>query len=899
MQPSISTRDVQPEMWQVPPESEIQYFSQYLDHWNTPYTVNGYYLQVGRVDQGQGWILDLTALETTVESLIETVVPILLYEKVAFKIPATRDIAMALLQGTLGYTEIGKIICIFPETPDRAVQLARIIQRESMRFTGPAVPTDFHLGSIVYTRYGGYNPIPLTDSEGVTRYFSCGAAGDLMAEEVAIPFRMPKGIAWPYSILKPYKKVKSKRLLKRKYLIIRVLKNDLKGRVMLAFRFKKWWNADICLIKEGIENMASDKYGRNIQDKIKWQYHLHKELENILPIPKANDLFEKDGNIYFGMEYIEESISSGSLIDEIHQAMPWEKLNPAAQQALTRHLLSIVDFVGKMHENGYYHRDITSRNFLVLPNKEFSIVGIDLELAWDFKLKQPNPPFILGSFGYMSPEQIRVETPTAEQDIFGLGALMLRIFTGLSPKLFMNNDADTLFHHLRFLIGHKSLAALISSCMNEDPEQRPNLQEVKHFVTALASEIELNKERPLTTPSAPNRDECREVIERGIACLGTSIMATEEKIWISKPTMQNNYVNNETRNTVYLPGFQKGVAGVLSFLADAHKAGFSIRTVMEHFTAGWEYLHSMKFVKGATAIPGLYHGSPGACLAFAKGVHADLLTCPAEMIPILEQALCIATEDLTLSTGLAGQGLAILECLPILHSQRLPGHVEKLANQIAYHQAADGSWLIRKTGFPKGLKLNDFANGIAGIVYFLLRYQEYAKDDFLMGPTIRGLNYLVSQIEEKEGNNTWKTYPKGSPVGPWFDQGVTGIVKPFITAYKVTGDDKYKTIAESVLYDHNPNLTTAYLSHSSGATGIGMVYLDAWEAFGTEKWFNRAGWIAQLLLHTYQCHLGDSICWVTDNTTLPTSDLLTGNTGILLFLMRWLDPKNPSFSIFK
>ena len=141
-------------------------------------------------------------------------------------------------------------------------------------------------------------------------------------------------------------------------------------------------------------------------------------------------------------------------------------------------------------------------------------------------------------------------------------------------------------------------------------------------------------------------------------------------------------------------------------------------------------------------------------------------------------------------------------------------------------------------------------------------------------------------------------YPHGPFADPWLDSGASGIVLPFIRAYSLTGNTRYKELAEITLHQHQKHLVTPYLSVLSGAAGIGEIYLEAWNAFGSDEWRDRAGWIAQLILHTCQPAPGSGVCWVTDNSTIPTADLLTGTTGLLLYLMRWLEPEKLPFQIF-
>jgi hypothetical protein len=236
------------------------------------------------------------------------------------------------LQGIIGYAKVGKLVCVYAGSPERVLQLARALVRATKGFTGPAVPTDFHLGNVVYTRYGGYNPVQLIDADNNIDSFIYDTKNQLVKDEYIIPFVLPRQLAWPFKKIAPYKKKTTKRLLPGGYLAVTTLKSDAKGKVIKGFSFKKWLNIQHCVIKEGIANMCMDDSGRDIRDRLKWQYQLHQRLEGIIKLPKAIDYFNLDGNAYFVMEFI-EGIPLSEVINGMYQGAHWVALDPAKKIA--------------------------------------------------------------------------------------------------------------------------------------------------------------------------------------------------------------------------------------------------------------------------------------------------------------------------------------------------------------------------------------------------------------------------------------------------------------------------------------------------------------------------------------------------------------------------------------
>ncbi|MGH9220600.1 MAG: protein kinase domain-containing protein, partial [Vicinamibacterales bacterium] len=127
---------------------------------------------------------------------------------------------------------------------------------------------------------------------------------------------------------------------------------------------------------------------------------------------------------------VSELLEGESLRSALRTALPPRKAIDYARQ--------IAEALAAAHEKGIVHRDLKPENIFVSADGRIKI--LDFGLA---KLTQPPDDIptgataadteagtVLGTAGYMSPEQVRGETVDHRSDIFSLGAIIYEMLTG-------------------------------------------------------------------------------------------------------------------------------------------------------------------------------------------------------------------------------------------------------------------------------------------------------------------------------------------------------------------------------------------------------------------------------------------------------------------------------------
>lgn len=103
------------------------------------------------------------------------------------------------------------------------------------------------------------------------------------------------------------------------------------------------------------------------------------------------------------------------------------------------------------HRAGIIHRDVKPDNFLLLgpPGEAHGLKLIDFGMAkFGHVSGTSGTHTVLGTLEYMAPEQILVERVDARTDVYSLGVVMFRVFTGHLP--FENAATTDLIRHQLF-----------------------------------------------------------------------------------------------------------------------------------------------------------------------------------------------------------------------------------------------------------------------------------------------------------------------------------------------------------------------------------------------------------------------------------------------------------------
>ncbi|RPD41851.1 protein kinase/lanthionine synthetase C family protein [Chitinophaga barathri] len=658
------------------------------------------------------------------------------------------------------------------------------------------------------------------------------------------------------------------------YIILKSLKESKKNDVVKCIYIKGLTNFGLCVIKEGSQGDTKDKYGRDIQDRLKWQRELHERLAGKVRMPKLLGSFQENGNYYLVMEYIKGKPLQ-SIIRKDHELRQSLLDGNNSGMRMLEYLEQIVRILEVLHHNDVVHRDVTVNNFMIMPNGKVAV--IDMELSYSISGHYPDPPFTLGTYGYMSPEQERTALPTIKEDIYAIGAIMLHAWTGISPYKFSGMSEEELQRAVLFYVEEVNIASIIQQCLKKEADLRPTTDMIAKVLQQTYRDKANNIPRPLKAVQSLSSSFITETIERGIQTLGESVLADKEKGWFAEHMSQSSDQTNDIKKAWYA-SFNRGAAGVLYFLSRARGAGYNVSNIAVPIGQALDLIRNKYVNNFELSNRGLHFGSDGVALALAECCRWGLLTKENAIIESWSSMLSRDSDKLGLMDGLAGQGIANLHCSDMLEGTR----EEYIANQLINAQHPDGSWSIRQKGGAY-----HFANGQAGITYFLLSYGAKSGRHEAIECAERSLKYLISKAGYCPGGLTWKKISRKHFFDHSWCEGTPGMALMFLKAYEITGDTIYhQWIGEALKY-HDERSIWGGLSLCHGVSGLGEVYLEAGRVLKEEHFIKRAGDCLQVVLHSRRLTAKGGAYWFVEKERKPVANIMLGNAGILHFLVRY------------
>ena len=229
------------------------------------------------------------------------------------------------------------------------------------------------------------------------------------------------------------------------------------------------------------------------------------------------EIGEDDGTNFIAMEFVDGLTLRAKIHDEKGEL-----------RALLKHLVQVADGLAKAHNSGIVHRDLKPDNIMITHDGHTKILDFGLAKLLEtvpatvdetgeaatamMPMQHSTPGVVMGTVGYMSPEQARAKPVDQRSDIFSFGCLLYEAATGHKPFV-ADSTVDTLhkiIHDPAPAITDYNPAApvelqrIIRKCLAKEPAKRyQTIRDVGNDLEELIDELKGQSEieRSIAPPS--------------------------------------------------------------------------------------------------------------------------------------------------------------------------------------------------------------------------------------------------------------------------------------------------------------------------------------------------------------------------------------------------------------
>jgi serine/threonine protein kinase/tetratricopeptide (TPR) repeat protein len=196
-------------------------------------------------------------------------------------------------------------------------------------------------------------------------------------------------------------------------------------------------------------------------------------------------------------------------------------------------LRQILAGLGYIHDQGIVHRDLKPSNLLVRPDGRVVVMDFGVAVDAEAEIEPVETGQLIGTFAYMSPEQLRGGEVDLRSDLYGLGVMLFEMLVGRRP-FDADSPASAIYQHVFTAAPEVSvinpaaprvLAQLTAGLLAKKPSARP--ASAWDVLQTLGEAVPPASGRPvhLFRPALVGRDrECQAIIDQ--------MASAAQRLWV-------------------------------------------------------------------------------------------------------------------------------------------------------------------------------------------------------------------------------------------------------------------------------------------------------------------------------------------------------------------------------
>src|ERR1022692_2884614 len=706
----------------------------------------------------QGWKIHVSASVDCAEATIRRCVPVLVEERVTFKIAASSEIVRRLVTGELGHSQVAKFLTAYPSSDDQAARIAAMLTQVTVGLSGPPPLYDRVLepGSMVSVRYGDFVGRSMQQDSGLIVPAITDGAGNMTFDD-RTSREVPDWVNDPFDIQPTGDPTLQHLVAAGRFVPIARVAASPRGDLVVGLDLVE---SKPCIIKTARPG-AFAVSGAPSAERLGHEAAMLARLWPTANVPRVLAFGTTPGQ---GAFLVTTDVGGCQLGSRLYT----ERLVCGCPLAIPIALAlasALADGLEILAATQVVHGDLNPSNVLV--SADFRTVYL---VDFEYSSFAGSDPQDAGTPGFVSPQRRHGKRSSFADDVYGFGALIYMALTGANPPA-AHLPADT--WPAMTDRAPETFVRLVDRCLSTEPTERPDGRELRGLLSTIDS-----RQSPVASVRDVSHTELIDWADQVVEGLvRDAVTEGAELRWVSDdPAVFGGTsldLSAGSAGTVY------GLS-VMERTCPRDESADMLQRASSTLIGDWQ--------RNRPRLNGYWVGTFGIARALlAAATVLDDGYCEASAFDLIESDANFDSPVLDVYAGTAGQAITLMRAWQFSGHARYLDRATRIADRLVELQAANGLWPAPNADAVAYL---GYAHGAAGIADVLLAVHRATGDCAYLAAaalTAEALQEAARPLIGMQDGVAWPSAFGTALSEPFWCHGATGIGSFLLSYFRVSG----------------------------------------------------------------------------------------------------------------